>query len=102
MSLPRVEEKEKRARRCLAEIAIFDSVDLKTLKPEELQRFLYLAQEYSAYSTDPDLEKSFSKLEAIYNISPNLTQKIDEVIHHKLKNNPEDAMEYFEMLKCRF
>ncbi len=99
MSLPRVEEKEKRARRCLAEIAIFDSVDLKTLKPEELQRFLYLAQEYSAYSTDPDLEKSFSKLEAIYNISPNLTQKIDEVIHHKLKNNPEDAMEYFEMLK---
>lgn len=99
MSLPRVEEKEKRARRCLAEIAIFDSVDLKTLKPEELQRFLYLAQEYSAYSTDPDLAKSFSKLEAIYNISPNLTQKIDEVIHHKLKNNPEDAMEYFEMLK---
>lgn len=99
MSSPRVLEKEKNARRCLAEIAIFDSVDLKTLKTEELQRFLFLAHEYSAHSADPDLEKSFSKLVAVYNISPNLTQKIEEVIHHKIAANPENAMEYFEMLK---
>ena len=99
MSSPRVLEKEKNARRCLAEIAIFDSVDLKTLKTEELQRFLFLAHEYSAHSVDPDLEKSFSKLVAVYNISPNLTQKIEEVIHQKIAPNPENAMEYFEMLK---
>ncbi len=99
MSSPRVLEKEKNARRCLAEIAIFDSVDLKTLKTEELQRFLFLAHEYSAFSSDPDLEKSFSKLIAVYNISPNLTQKIEEVIHQKIAPNPENAMEYFEMLK---
>lgn len=99
MSSPRVLEKETKARRCLAEIAIFDSVDLETLPPERLQRFLYLANEYSAYSVDPDLEKRFSTLQAAYNISPNLTAKIDEVLHFKLKNNPEDAMQFLQLLK---
>lgn len=92
-------EKEKEIRRCLFEIATFDSVDFKTLSSERLQRFLLLSKQYSAYSQDPAYQESFFKLVAVYDISPNLSERIERAAMLDFVSDEQGDEAYFGMLK---
>ncbi len=92
-------EKERAVRRCLFEIATFDSVDFKTLSSERLQRFLLLSKQYSAYSHNPEYKGIFSKLVAVYDISPHLSERIEKASNLDLSVERQDAEAYFNMLK---
>ncbi len=92
-------EKERAVRRCLFELSTFDSVDFKTLSSERLQRFLLLSKQYSAYSQDPAYQESFFKLVAVYDISPNLSERIEQTASLDFVTQEQDAEAYFNMLK---